>query len=364
MRTHAGRPDPLGAIWDGHGVNFSLFSGHATTVDLCLFDRPDATVETHRITMPERTDQVWHCYLQEIGPGQLYGYRVNGPYDLSAGHRFNAAKLLLDPYATQIGRALTWHDALCDEPPRDGDHGTPDPRDTAPWAPLGVVANPAFDWGDDQPPRTRWADTVIYELHVKGFTWRHPEVPDHMRGTYLGLASAPVLHHLRALGVTAVELLPVHQHATERALVGRGMTDYWGYNSLGFLAPDIRYATCADTAVQEFKTMVRRLHAAGLEVILDIVYNHTATTIRQRGTVTGRPCRGAGSTTPPTTGCDRTTRARISTSRGAATPSTCGIRGCCNWSWTVFATGSGTCVSTGSGSTWRARWHAIGPGWT
>ena len=288
MRTRPGRPCPLGATWDGHGVNFSLFSGHATAVELCLFDRRDATVETHRITMPEQTEQVWHGYFPDIRPGQLYGYRVAGPYDPTAGHRFNPAKLLLDPYATQIGRSLIWHDALCDEPLRNGGHGTPDSRDTAPWAPLGVVADPAFDWGADRPPRTPWSETVIYELHVKGFTWRHPEVPEHLRGTYRGLASAPMLHHLQALGVTAVELLPVHQHAPERALVDRGMTNYWGYNSLGFLAPDIRYATSADTAVLEFKTMVRRLHAAGLEVILDVVYNHTAEGDRHGPTLSWR----------------------------------------------------------------------------
>ena len=177
---------------------------------------------------------------------------------------------------------------MCDEPRRTGGCGTPDPRDTAPWAPLGVVADPAFDWGADRPPRTPWPETVIYELHVKGFTWRHPEVPDHLRGTYRGLASAPMLRHLQALGVTAVELLPVHHHASERALVDRGLTNYWGYNSLGFLAPDIRYATSADTAVREFKTMVRRLHGAGLEVILDVVYNHTAEGDRHGPTLSWR----------------------------------------------------------------------------
>ena len=288
MRIGPGRPYPLGATWDGHGVNFSLFSGHAATVELCLFDRRDATVETHRVTMPEQTEQVWHGYLPDIRPGQLYGYRVAGPYDPTAGHRFNPAKLLLDPYATQIGRPVIWHDALCDEPLRHGGHGTPDSRDTAPWAPLGVVGDPAFDWRADRPPRTLWPETLIYELHVKGFTWRHPEVPDQLRGTYRGLASAPMLHHLQALGVTAVELLPVHQHATEWALVDRGMTNYWGYNSLGFLAPDIRYATSADTAVQEFKTMVRQLHVAGLEVILDVVYNHTAEGDRHGPTLSWR----------------------------------------------------------------------------
>ena len=222
-------------------------------------------------------------------PGQLYGYRVSGPYDPTAGHRFNPAKLLLDPYAdadwpraepgmTRYVTSQRVTEAVA--------HRT---RATRPRGrPLGVVTDPAFDWGDDRSPRTPWSETVIYELHVKGFTWRHPEVPDHLRGRYGGLASEPVLHHLQALGVTAVELLQVHQHAGERALVDRGMTNYWGYNSLGFLAPDIRYATSANTAVQEFKTMVRRLHAAGLEVILDAVYNHTAEGDRHGPTLSWR----------------------------------------------------------------------------
>lgn len=276
MRARPGQPAPLGAIWDGHGVNFALFSAHATRVDLCLFDSRESHVESHRVRMSERTDQVWHCYLPDARPGQLYGYRVDGPYDPPNGHRFNATKLLFDPYTTQVGRAPGWHDALCDEPRRGEGRGGPDRRDTARWAPLSMVTDREFDWGGDQPPLTRWADTVIYELNVKGFTWRHPDIPDPLRGTYLGLASEPVLRHLRALGVTAVELLPVHQHVSEQALLDRGMVNYWGYNSLGFLAPDVRYATAPETSVREFKTMVRQCHAAGLEVILDVVYNHTA----------------------------------------------------------------------------------------
>ena len=270
-----GTPEPLGATWDGHGVNFALFSEPATRVDLCLFDRPDADVECRRVALPEQTDHVWHGYLTGLHPGQLYGYRVDGPYDPAAGHRCNPAKLLFDPYSRQVGRTLRWHDALHDER-HGGTGGGADPRDTAPWAPLAMVADPTFHWGNDRPPLTPWSDTVLYELHVKGFTWRHPAVPPAVRGTYLGLSSEPAINHLTSLGVTAVELLPVHQHVSERALVDRGLTNYWGYNTLGFLAPDVRYATSTETAVVEFKTMVRQLHAAGLEVILDVVYNHTA----------------------------------------------------------------------------------------
>ena len=272
----AGTPEPLGATWDGHGVNFALFSEPATRVDLCLFDGQDAAVESRRIALPEQTDHVWHGYLTDLHPGQLYGYRVDGPYDPAAGHRCNPAKLLFDPYARQVGRTLTWHDALLDErrPERTG--GNADPRDTARWAPLAMVSDPTFRWEDDRPPRTPWSDTVLYELHVKGFTWRHPAVPPALRGTYLGVSSDPAIDHFTSLGVTALELLPVHQHVSERALVDGGLTNYWGYNTLGFLAPDVRYATSPGTAVVEFKTMVRRLHAAGLEVILDVVYNHTA----------------------------------------------------------------------------------------
>ena len=277
VKVWPGKPYPLGATWDGLGVNFSLFSQHATAVELCLFDSVDATQEAVRVPLTEQTHRVWHGYLPEVRSGQLYGYRVHGPYDPQAGHRFNAAKVVLDPYAKQIGRPVQWSDEAfgyqLDRPERDL---VRDDRDSAPYAPLGMVIDPAFTWGKESAPAIPWHDTVIYEVHVKGFTTRHPEVPPQLRGTYLGLASEPIVRHLKRLGVTAVELMPVHHHTHEKALIDRGLTNYWGYNSLAFLAPDIRYATRPEDAVTEFKTMVRMLHVADLEVILDVVYNHTS----------------------------------------------------------------------------------------
>lgn len=284
--SRRGRPYPLGATWDGSGVNFALFSSHATGVELCLFEGTEATVEQRRVALDGRTDDVWHVYLPDVRPGQLYGYRVDGVWDPANGHRFNRAKLLLDPYATEVARPPVWHDALCDTP-TPGARG-PDPRDTAPWAPLARVTDLEFEWGDDASPQRPWADSVIYELHVGGFTRRHPDVPDQLQGTYLGLGSAAALGHLQSLGVTAVELLPVQQHATERRLVEAGLTNYWGYNTLAFLAPDQRFATSPQTAVREFKTMVRALHAAGIELLLDVVFNHTAEGGRDGPTVCWR----------------------------------------------------------------------------
>ena len=279
MRVWPGRPHPLGATWDGLGVNVAVFSENATAVDICLFDSPAAEREANRIPLLERTDHVWHAYLPDVRPGQLYGLRVHGPYAPHAGHRFNPSKIVLDPYAKAIGRPLLWHDALFGYAPgRHGDDLVRDDRDTAAVAPLAAVIDPAFTWGDDRRPLTPWHDTVIYELHVKGFTYRHPQVPAPLRGTYLGLASDAALQHLSDLGVTAVELLPVHLHANDRHLVERGLMNYWGYNSLGYFVPDGRFASAKGrmAAVREFKMMVRALHAAGLEVILDVVYNHTA----------------------------------------------------------------------------------------
>jgi isoamylase len=279
MRMQPGSPYPLGATWDGLGVNFALFSEHATAVELCLFDASDATVERVRLPLPEQTDMVWHGRLMGVGPGQLYGYRVHGPYAPRAGHRFNSAKLVLDPYAKAIGRTVTWGDEMfgyrVGDP--DGDLSRDD-RDNAALAPLAAVVDTAFTWGADQRPQTPWHETVIYELHVKGFTRLHPDVPPSLRGTYAGLASEPAIRHLTGLGVTAVELMPVHHHVQDRHLVERGLANYWGYNTLGFLAPETRYAAAAAPldGVREFKSMVRALHAAGMEVILDVVYNHTA----------------------------------------------------------------------------------------
>jgi glycogen operon protein len=278
MRVWPGSSYPLGATWDGEGVNFALFSEHATRVELLLFESADATAETLSVPLTERTDMVWHGYLPDVRPGQLYGYRVFGPWDPAHGHRFNPAKVLLDPYAKTIGRLMIGSDAFAGAAPGTDGDGAPDPRDTVAEAPLAAVTDDAFAWERDAPPKTSWHDTVIYELHVKGFTALNAAIPEALRGTYLGLASDPAIAHLRGLGVTAVELMPVHCHADEPALRTRGLTNYWGYNTLAFFAPDPRFASSSDPlgTVREFKTMVRALHAAGLEVILDVVYNHTA----------------------------------------------------------------------------------------
>jgi isoamylase len=277
MRVWPGSPYPLGATWDGVGVNFALFSEHATRVELCLFDSVEAETETVTIPLAEHTDMVWHGYLPDVRPGQLYGYRVHGPYDPAQGHRFNPNKILMDPYARVVGRTLRWDASLFGF--RTGeDDLTFDDRDSAAHAPLAAVVDSAFTWGDDRPLRTPWHETLIYELHVKGFTALHPSIPETLRGTYLGLATESAIHHLVSLGVTAVELMPVHHHTDDWHLVQRGLRNYWGYNTLSYFAPDARYAASASPleSVREFKMMVRALHAAGLEVILDVVYNHTA----------------------------------------------------------------------------------------
>ena len=256
-------------------MNFALFSEHATAVELCLFD---AAGEETKIAVTQSTDQVWHIALPEGRPGQRYGYRVHGPYDPASGHRFNPHKLLLDPYAKAIDGWIRWDDAVfgytIGHPDADL---APDERDSAPSMPKSVVIEPAFTWGADRPPRTPWEETIIYEVHTKGFTVRHPEVPRELRGTYAGLGSPVMIDYLVALGVTAVELLPVHQFEAEKPLVDRELTNYWGYNSIGFFAPDVRYAHGGGLGqqVHEFKTMVKSLHDAGIEVILDVVYNHT-----------------------------------------------------------------------------------------
>jgi isoamylase len=269
-----GKPYPRGATWDGMGVNFALFSESAESVELCLFDSTGRH-ESARLRLREQTDQVWHGYLPQARPGQLYGYRVHGPYRPRDGHRFNPNKLLLDPYARHIVGSLRWHDALFGYRigHADGDLSF-DRRDSAPYMPRCKVVETAFSWGDDRRPNVPWHETVIYETHVRGFTKQHPLVPPDLRGTYAGLACAPVVEHLKRLGVTTVELMPVHTFVDDRHLVEAGLRNYWGYNSIGFFAPDPRYS--ASGKVNEFKTMVRTLHAAGLEVILDVVYNHTA----------------------------------------------------------------------------------------
>jgi glycogen operon protein len=279
MEIWPGKPYPLGATWDGAGVNFALFSENATGVELCLFSHTEGNPEVVRIRMLEQTDQVWHLYLPEVRPGQLYGYRVHGPYAPQEGHRFNPTKLLVDPYAKALTGTIHWSDALfgytIGHPQADLSQDT---RDSAAGLPKCVVVDPAFSWGDDTPPRIPWHQTVIYELHVKGFTIQHPEVPPELQGTYAGLTCPAVLRYLHSLGITAVELMPVHQFVADKHLVDRGLTNYWGYNTLGFLAPDARYASSGvwGQQVAEFKTMVKTLHREGIEVILDVVYNHTA----------------------------------------------------------------------------------------
>ncbi len=277
MRVWPGRPYPLGASWDGAGVNFALFSEHATGVELCLFRNPDDADEAARITLTERTDQVWHCYLPDARPGQFYGYRVHGPYAPADGHRFNAAKLLIDPYAKAITGAIKWSNDLFAYTVGSGTEDLdPDPDNSAGGVPKSVVIDNAFTWDDDRPLHIPYNRTVIYECHVKGMTQRHPDVPPELRGTYLGLCSDAMIEYFQSIGVTALELLPVHQFVVDRHLAELGLTNYWGYNSIGFFAPDVRYATRGlGNQVYEFKTMVKTLHAAGLEVILDVVYNHT-----------------------------------------------------------------------------------------
>lgn len=269
-----GSPYPLGATWNGEGVNFALFSEHATGVELCLFE-PSGRKELLRLPLTGRTDHVWHVFLPDITPGQKYGYRVHGPYDPDHGHRFNPHKLLLDPYAKAIVGPLLWHNAHFGyRVGAKGEDKVMDTKDNAHYMPKCEVVEDAFSWGDDKRPATPWQDSVIYELHVKGFTASHPGVPPHLRGTYAGLASDAAIEHFHRLGVTAIELLPVHGFINDRHLVEKGLSNYWGYNSIGFFAPDMRYSATGE--VFEFKQMVKRLHSAGLEVILDVVYNHTA----------------------------------------------------------------------------------------
>jgi isoamylase len=280
MRVWPGTAYPLGATWDGSGTNFALFSEVATAVELCLFDAAEgqagnAAAET-RVALTEVDGFVWHCYLPEVGPGQRYGYRVHGPYRPERGQRCNPAKLLLDPYGKAVDGDVRWHESLFSYRMRD--HSALNTADSAAYMPRNVVIDPDFDWGGDRAPRTPYHETLIYEAHVRGLTLRHPRVPPGLRGTYAGLAHPAVIEHLTRLGVTAVELMPVHQFVSERALADRGLTNYWGYNTIAFLAPHNRYSSATGPAAQvtEFKEMVKALHAAGIEVILDVVYNHTA----------------------------------------------------------------------------------------
>ncbi len=272
-----GTPFPQGATWDGKGTNFTLFSSHATKVELCLFDKTGKT-ETDRITLPEFTDEIWHGYLPDVGPGALYGYRVHGPYEPENGYRFNPNKLLLDPYAKAHFGELIWDHAVFGYTiGHELEDLSYDERDSAAFVPKCIVSNTSFDWqGADRTQLVPWDRTIIYETHVKGFTKRHPAVPEKYRGTYAGLGTKEVIEYVKSLGITSVELLPIHTFIQDDFLIERGLSNYWGYNSIGFFAPNPRYAADQHRALQEFKEMVSRFHDAGLEVILDVVFNHTA----------------------------------------------------------------------------------------
>ncbi|MFA7566759.1 MAG: glycogen debranching protein GlgX [Alkalispirochaeta sp.] len=273
-RVWPGRPYPLGATWDGSGVNFALFSQHAQSVTLCLFD-PTGQQEVARLPLPEYTNEIWHAYLPDLRPGQLYGYRVDGPYRPEEGHRFNSNKLLMDPYARGLTGELIWNDALFGYVVGSKDEDTSfDERDSASYVPKCRVIDNAFTWGRSPKPETPMDQSIIYELHPRGFTMLHPDIPQSIRGTFRALARPEIVDYLRDLGITAIELLPIHAFVRDRRLVERGLTNYWGYNSIGFFAPDNQYL--ADNRIEDFKTLVQVMHDAGIEVILDVVYNHTA----------------------------------------------------------------------------------------
>src|SRR6202522_1247806 len=276
MLVREGSPSQRGAHWDGDGVNFALFSANATKVEVCFFDHLTGK-ETSRIELPEYTDEVFHGYVPNVGPGQFYGYRVHGPYEPDAGHRFNPNKLLLDPYARAHAGKLTWNPAVFGYKMETGDDTTFDDRDSAPYVPRCVVVDQNYDWrGEPGRKTTPWDDLVIYEAHVKSFTKLHPAIPEEIRGTYAGLGHESVVDYIKKLGVTTVELLPIHTFVNDHYLEEKGLVNYWGYNTLGFFAPDPRYAHDVPNSLREFKEMVARFHEAGLEVVLDVVYNHTA----------------------------------------------------------------------------------------
>ncbi len=277
LLVYPGQPYPLGATWDGSGVNFAVFSEAGTAVDLCIFS-PDGKRERARVRLREHTDQVWHGYLPEARPGWLYGYRVSGPYEPSKGLRFNPQKLLLDPYGRAVSGAVSWDDRLFGYDVATGNDDTIDERDDSELVPKSVVIEQAFSWGGDAPPRTAWSETIIYEAHVKGFSALNQQLAEDKRGTYAGLADPRSIAYLKSLGVTAIELMPVHHFLDDRHLVERGLSNYWGYNTIGFFAPEPRYARSANPqeVVNEFKSMVKAMHSEGIEVLLDVVYNHTA----------------------------------------------------------------------------------------
>lgn len=279
MKTYPGHPYPLGATWDKSGVNFALFAENATSVELCLFNSSNDKAESKRIKMPEHTHEVWHIYLPDIKPGQLYGFRVDGPYEPENGHRYNKHKLLIDPYAKAVSGIIKWDDALfgynLNSEEKDLSFNE---ADSAPFIPKSVVIDPEFDWEGVSSPKIPYHNTIIYETHVKGFTKACPDIPEEIRGTYSGIAHPKTIEYLKSLGISAIELMPVHHFVSDRHLHEKGLSNYWGYNSIGFFAPDARYSSkgVQGEQVTEFKEMVKALHKAGIEVILDVVYNHTA----------------------------------------------------------------------------------------
>ncbi len=272
-----GKPYPQGATWDGSGVNFSIYSENATGVELCLFDETDGP-ESRKIFLRECTGHVWHCYVPGLKPGQLYGYRIHGPYEPEQGLRFNPAKLLIDPYAKALAGDVDWKDPVFSYPVGEADDLVIDDRDSCRGVPKGIVTASYFDWGNDRPPLIPWHNSVIYEVHVKGFTQLNPHIPEELRGTYAGLGHPAAISHMKKLGITAVELMPIHAFIDDKVLVDRGLKNYWGYNTINFFSPESRYCSSGDHGDQlsEFKTLVKALHRAGMEVILDVVYNHTA----------------------------------------------------------------------------------------
>lgn len=276
---HTGYPFPLGATWDGEGVNFSLFSDNATGVEVCLFAHKDDTEPSACIPMTDRTYSVWHVYIPGLQPCQLYGFRVHGPYQPEEGMRFNPHKLLIDPNAKALSGIVKWHDSLFgyELENKDGDLRM-STTDSAPYLPKCVVVDSRFDWEDDKPLKIPYHQTIIYEAHVKGFTVQNPEIPEEIRGTYAAIAHPASIRYLQELGITAIELMPVHHFVSDRHLEEKGLSNYWGYNTINFFSPDIRYASATDCGgqIREFKEMVKALHKAGIEVILDVVYNHTA----------------------------------------------------------------------------------------
>ena len=278
-KVYPGSPYPLGATWDGKGVNFALYAENATGVELCLFNDPKDETEAVRIPITERSTQIWHVYIPDAKPGQLYGYRVHGPYDPAAGHRFNPAKLLIDPYAKAIAGKIEWSDALFGyETGNEAEDLSMSDTDSAPFLPKCVVINPEFNWEGDRAPKIAYHNTIIYEAHVRGFTKLSPEIPEEIRGTYAAIGHPATIGYLQKLGITAIELMPVHHFIADRHLVEKGLTNYWGYNTIGFFAPEVRYSGSGvlGEQVNEFKQMIKDLHKAGIEVILDVVYNHTA----------------------------------------------------------------------------------------